>query len=72
MEADAQSGQVVEHGRCGRRQHTRRAKADQRPVEPDDESVVGLDAVHEGHGQLSQLHQLPQAVGGDGDIGDLS
>ena len=41
------------------------------PLKPMDKAVVVLDAVHQGHGQLPQAHQLPQAVGGDGDVGDL-
>ncbi len=61
----------MEHGGGGRRQDAHHAQADEGPVEADDKAVVVLDAVHQGHGQLPQAHQLPQAVGGDGDVGDL-
>ena len=71
MEAHPKSGQVMEHGGSGGRQDACHAKTDQRPVEPDDEAVVVLDADHQGHGQLPQTHQLPQTVGSNGDVGDL-
>ena len=71
VEAYAQSGQVVEHGGGCRGQDTRYARPMSAPVEADNETVVVLDAAHQSHGQLPQAHQLPQAVSGDGDVGDL-
>ena len=61
----------MEHGGGSRWQDARYAQADERPIEADNKAVVVLDAAHQGHGQLPQAHQLPQAVGGDGDVGDL-
>ena len=71
VEAYAKGRQVVEHGGGGWRQDTCHAKTDQCPVEPDDKAVVVLDAAHQTYGQLPQAHQLPQTVGGNGDVGDL-
>ena len=61
----------MQHGGSSRGQDTRYAQADERPIEADNKAVVVLDAAHQGHGQLPQAHQFPQAVGGDGDVGDL-
>ena len=61
----------MEHGGGGWRQDARHTKTDQRPVEPDDKAVVVLDTAHQAHGQLPQAHQLPQTVGGNGDVGNL-
>ena len=36
----------MEHGGCGGRQDARHAKADERAVKANDETVVVLDAVH--------------------------
>ena len=70
VEAYAKGRQVVEHGGGGWRQDTCHAKTDQCPVEPDDKAVVVLDAAHQTYGQLPQAHQLPQTVGGNGDVSD--
>lgn len=45
VEAHGECGEVVEHGGGGRWQDARHAKADERAVETDDETVVVLDAV---------------------------
>ena len=70
-QADAQSGEVVQRGGGGRRQDSGHTEGDQGAVEADNEAVVGVDARHQRHGDPAQLHQFPEAVGGDGDVRDL-
>ena len=70
-QADAQSGQVMERGGGGRCQDAQGTQGDETTVEADDKAVIGLDAVHQGHGQPPQLHQLEQVVCRDGDVRDL-
>ena len=49
----AGGGQIVEHGGGGWRQNACHTKADEHSVKADDEAVIVLDAVHQGHGQLA-------------------
>ena len=49
----------------------RRAQANEGPVEADDKAIVGVDARHQRHGDPAQFHQLPEAVGGNGDVRNL-
>ena len=45
-QADAQSGQVVQHGGGGWCQDSQGAQGDEAPVEADDKTVIGMDTPH--------------------------
>ena len=61
----------MQGGRGRRGQRAGRAEGDQAAVEADDEAVVAADAPGQSQRQPAQPHQFPQAVGRDGNIGDL-
>ena len=70
-QTDAQGGEVVQRGGGGWRQDSGYAQSDQSTIEADDKTIIGVDARHQRHGDPAQLHQLPEAVGSDGDVRDL-
>ena len=62
----------MQGGGGGWREQSDHAKSDEAAVEADDEAIIGVDAVHQGGGNLAQCYKLPEAVGSDGDIGDFA
>ena len=70
-QTDPQSGKIVQRGRGGGRNDPGHAEGDQSAVKADNKAVVGMDAGHERHSNPAQFHQLPKAIGSDGDVRNL-
>ena len=72
LEADADGGEVVQHGRRSRLQDAQRTQRDEGRVEGEHEAIVGVHALLQGVGDGLEHHQFLQAVGLDGHVCDLA
>ena len=72
LQADADGGEIMQHGRGGRLQDAQSTQRDKGRVEGEHEAVVCVHALLQRVGDGLEGHQLLQTVGFDGYIGDLA
>lgn len=72
LQADADGGKIMQHSRGCRLQNAQCAQNDQGRVKAQHKAIVARHTALHGVGNALELHQLFQAVGFDGNIGNFA